>query len=102
MVRTALRTLFIPGLALVLASSLSAKDLADYKLGDKVAQDILTPVPLKVIDPQATEELKLKEEIRTPIIFRFDPTASEKAEIALRDAFALQRSNFLNAIAAAY
>jgi hypothetical protein len=59
-------------------------------------------VPLKVIDPRATEELKLKEELRTPIILRFDPTASEKAEIAIRDAFALQRSNFLNAIDVAY
>ena len=97
-----MRTKLVSGFALVLAASLSAKDLADYKVGDKVTQDILTPVPLKVIDPQATEELKLKEEMRTPVILRFDPTASERAEVALRDAFALQRGNFLNAVEAAY
>src|SRR6185369_9306964 len=102
MVRTTLRFIFFPGLALVLVASLFANDLADYRLGDTVIDDILTPVPLKVIDPRATEELKLKEELRTPIILRFDPTASEKAETAIRDAFAFQRSNFLNAIELAY
>jgi hypothetical protein len=44
--------------ALLLAISLPAKDTADYRIGDKVTEDIITPVPLMVMDPAATAVIK--------------------------------------------
>lgn len=73
----------------------SAKDLAEYRLGDKLAEDIVTPVPLMVVDPSATEALKEKESQRIPVIFRFDKTVSTLVESEMRETFSLARSNFV-------
>lgn len=73
----------------------SAKDLAEYRLGDKLAEDIATPVPLMVVDPAATEALKEKESQRIPVIFRFDKTAATLVEAEMRETFSLARSNFV-------
>ena len=73
----------------------SAKDLAEYRLGDKLTEDITTPVPLMVVDPAATEALKEKESQRIPVIFRFDKTAATLVEAEMRETFSLARSNFV-------
>jgi hypothetical protein len=57
-------------------SSLSAKELAAYKIGDRTEEDIVTPSLLVVIDSEATAVLKEKEGERVPVIFRFYPQAS--------------------------
>ena len=44
--------------ALLALSSLSAKPLADYQVGDRAEEDIVTPTPLVVIDAEATALLK--------------------------------------------
>ena len=72
-----------------------AKDLAEYRLGDQIEEDVITPVSLMVIDPVATKALKDKEEYRIPVIFRYNRSALEAAETSLRDTFTLARSNFL-------
>jgi len=76
-------------------SSGLAKDLADYRLGDQIEEDVIAPVPLMVVDPVATKALKDKEEYRIPAIFRYDRSALAAAEANLRDTFTLARSNFL-------
>jgi hypothetical protein len=81
--------------ALSLAVSLPARDLADYRSGDKVTEDIITPVPLMVVDPDATALLKEKEALRVPVIFRFNEAAARAVETELRAACSLARSNFL-------
>ncbi len=73
----------------------SARDLAEYRVGDKLPEDIVTPVPLMVVDPAATEALKEKESLRIPAIFRFDKTAAVVAEAEVRETFMLARSNFV-------
>jgi len=72
-----------------------AKELAEYRLGDTLEEDVVTPVALMVIDPVATKALKDKEEYRIPVIFRYNETALATVEIQLRDTFTTARSNFL-------
>jgi hypothetical protein len=83
---------------LLLAISLlpaAAKELADYRVGDKMEDDIVTPVALMVVDPAATEALKEKETQRIAVVFRLDKSAATVVETDLRERFSLARSNFL-------
>ena len=89
--RSLLSTLFAIGLT----SSALARELAEYRLGDQIEEDVVTPVPLMVVDPIATRALKDQEEYRIPVIFRHDPSALVAAEESLRNAFTSARSNFL-------
>ncbi len=73
----------------------SARDLAEYRVGDKLDENINTPVPLMVVDPAATEALKEKEALRIPVIFRFDKTSAAVVETEMRETFTLARSNFV-------
>ena len=86
-------------LATVICSQLlftaSARDLAEYRVGDKLAENVVTPVPLMVVDPAATDALKEKESLRIPVIFRFDKTAAAVVETEMRETFSLARSNFV-------
>jgi hypothetical protein len=91
-------SLLLFGCIFLSADCVSAKETGDYKLGDKISEDIFTLVPLAVVDPVATEALKQKEAARIPVILRFDPTVADKAETEIRNLFASNRSNFLSAI----
>ncbi len=95
MVNVPLRFRIIFSGALLLAVSLPARDLADYRVGDKATEDIITPMPLMVVDPDATALLKEKEALRVPVIFRFNEAAARAVESELLAACSLARSNFL-------
>lgn len=84
-------------LALLLATLFpaAAKELAEYRVGDRVETDIITPLPLMVVDPAATEALKEKESQCIPVVFRFDRSAATMVETDLREKYSLARSNFL-------
>ena len=88
--------------ALLLISSAAAKDLADYKLGDRVEDDVSTPASLIVIDADATAALKEKEGERVPVIFRFYPNAADEVTTAFHEAFTKTRGNFLDAVEHAF
>lgn len=75
--------------------SLAAKELADYRIGDIVAEDIIAPLPLMVVDAEASAALKEKEAQRIPVVFRFDRTAAAGVEAEMREAFIVARSNFV-------
>jgi len=75
--------------------SASARELAEYRIGDKLAEDIITPVPLMVVDPVATQALKEKESQRIPVIFRFNTAAAAAVDAEMRQSFTLARSNFV-------
>jgi hypothetical protein len=81
--------------AIFFAAAAPAKDLAEYRIGDPVTEDIITPVPLMVVDPVATAALKAKEAQRVPVILRFNTAAAPAAEAGLDEAWLLARSNFL-------
>lgn len=72
-----------------------AKDVADYRVGDTVAEEVVTPVPLMVVDPTATAALKEKEAQRIPVIFRFNHKSEAAVESELRETFTSARSNFV-------
>jgi len=95
MVTVRSRHFFAALLAFTSIFSAAAKDLAEYRLGDPVTEDIITPVPLMVVDPEATAALKQKEAQRIPVVFRHDKSAAAFVEVELRETFSLARSNFV-------
>ncbi|MEO6992085.1 MAG: hypothetical protein ABI273_00525, partial [Lacunisphaera sp.] len=84
-------------LATVLFSSLAPvrAALPDYKLGDVATEEVITPVQLRVINPDATDALKEKVALQIPTIVRWTVPAAVEAETALRAAIATARTNFL-------
>ena len=90
--------LSLSAFALLLATTLPAKDLADYQIGDKTEEDIVTPVPLTVIDTESTEALKQNEARQVPVVVRFYTSAADEVEERFRQAFDRTRSNFLREV----
>lgn len=82
---------------LALAFPLRA-DVPDYKLGDIAQEDVITPAPLNVLNPEATETLKHREAARIPLVFRINTNAAAGAEAALRASFYSARTNFEEAL----
>jgi hypothetical protein len=87
--------LLLTTLLLATLLSASAKELTDYRIGDRIDADLVTPLPLMVVDPAATEALKEKESQRIPVLFRYDKSAAINVEADLREKYSLARSNFL-------
>jgi hypothetical protein len=79
-------------------SVLGAKDFTAYRIGDVVDEDIVTPVALNVIDPEATATLKSSESLKTPAIFLSCPGVTNVLAAQFRVAFENVRSNFISAI----
>jgi hypothetical protein len=82
--------------------SLSAKDLGAYQLGDIAEQDIVATAPLTVTDDAATREIREREAGRVPLHLRYYIKSADDAEAELRRAFFVARTNFLEALDAAY
>ena len=66
MVKACSRFALIFAVALLPILNLSAKELADYQLGDKAEEDIVTPSKLTIVDPEGTEAMEQKEAQRVP------------------------------------
>ena len=91
--RTALAVLVT---ALVLELNLArAATPPEYKLGDVAESDVVTPVALVVVNPEATEILKKRvaEEVR--FVVRYAPQTLAEAEAELRESVRGARLNFL-------
>ena len=95
MVNAVPRFRFACVLALLCISALHAKDLAAYRTGENAGADITTPVPLDVIDPDATAARKMEEALKTPAIFRSYPDTTNEVENNFIAAFARARTSFL-------
>lgn len=95
MVKALFRSVLPAVVLLGFLSTTTAKDVAEYRIGDQVTEDIVTPVALMVVDPTATDALKEKESLRIPVVFRFDKTAAAVVETEMRETFAVARSNFV-------
>jgi hypothetical protein len=74
----------------------------DYQVGETAREDIITPMPLVVIDAEATEALKKKEAFRVPVICRYYTNALDEALRDLDAGIATTRSNLLRAAAAEF
>ncbi|HPU57158.1 MAG TPA: hypothetical protein PLH97_12925, partial [Verrucomicrobiota bacterium] len=87
---------FFAILPVLVASTVLAAAPKEYNIGDRVEEDIITPVPLVVVDIPGTEALKEREARRVHVIYRFHPNAINEVESAFRSTFATTRSNFLD------
>ncbi len=84
--------------ALGLGFSLSAKEPADYRIGDTVQEDIVAPSQFIVVDPERTAALKYREGQKLPVLFRLQPEVADEVEGEFRAAFTAARSNFLSVL----
>ncbi|MEY4385719.1 MAG: hypothetical protein RLY20_1002 [Verrucomicrobiota bacterium] len=71
--------------------------LPDYKIGDIATNDVITPVPLSVLNAEATAMLKQRESVRVPMVFRYNPNLVNDSVAALNASFEMARTNFLEA-----
>src|SRR5205085_4572925 len=84
--------------ALLPISNLSAKNLADYQLGDKAEEDIISTLRMSVVDPDGTEALKQKTAQQVPMVMRFYTNAANEVDTRFQQSFSKAQRNFLNAI----
>jgi hypothetical protein len=70
----------------------------DYRLGDVATEDVITPVRLLVVNPDATEALKQKVAQQVPFVIRRTPQSAEEAEQDLRQSVATARTKFIAAL----
>jgi hypothetical protein len=70
----------------------------DYKLGDIAEADVITPVPLLVLNPEATEILKQKVAEQVNLIVLQSTAVTAEVEAALRDKVAAARIVFMTAL----
>ena len=91
-VRTALAVL---ATALVLQLHPAHAAQPEYKLGDVAEADVVTPVALNVINPEATEVLRKKvaEEVR--FVVRHVPQTLGEIEAEIRESIIIARRNFM-------
>jgi hypothetical protein len=83
---------------LALTFSPGSAAVPDYKLGDIAAEDVITPVPLVVPDPEATEALKQRIALQVPFIVCQTAESAAAAERELRESIATARRNFLTSL----
>lgn len=79
----------------VVISPLRSAPPPDYKLGDVATEDVITPVPLQVVNPEATDALKQKVAQQVHFIVRHSSETAQVAERELREAVAAARVAFL-------
>ena len=87
MVNARSRILLLAAVALLPTLNLSAKNLADYQIGDKAEEDIVATAPVSVVDPEATEAMKQKEAFHVLAIVRYDTNAPDEVEEHFRRNF---------------
>jgi hypothetical protein len=102
MVKARSRFVLILAIALLPILNLSAKELADYQLGDKAEEDIVATSKLSFVDPDATEVMREKEAQRVPVIIRYYTNTANDLEARFRQEFAATRENFLSSINKAF
>lgn len=102
MVKARSRFALIFAVALLPILNLSAKELADYQLGDKAEEDIVATSKLSFVDPDATEALRDKEIQRVPVTVRYYTNAANEVEARFRHEFATTRENFLESVNKAF
>lgn len=89
-------TVLVAALILPLHSGHAAPP--DYRLGDVAKEDVITPVRLFVMNPDATDALKQKVALQVPIVVRRTPESADEAEQDLRQSIATARTKFMAAL----
>src|SRR6185437_1180758 len=79
-------------------SNLSAKNLGDYQLGDKLEEDIVATTKMSFVDAEATQTERDKEAQRVPVIFRYFTNAPDDLEARFRQEVVKTHESFLQAV----
>jgi hypothetical protein len=87
--------------ALLMVMPIAQAAVPDYKLGDVAVEDVITPVPLVVPHPEATDVFKQNVAQQAPSIVRFMPRAATDAEAELRASITSAHTKFMTALQAA-
>ena len=80
--------------ALIFFQSFVHAAVPGYKLGDVATEDVVTPVPLIVVNPDATDALRQKVAQQVQFIVRQTPQSAGEAERELRGAITAARAAF--------
>ena len=80
------------------AATFATGEPREYKLGDVAGEDVITPVTLRVVNPDASEVLKQKAAAQVPLIFRRVGPAADEAEAEMRASIETARAAFLPAL----
>jgi membrane-associated HD superfamily phosphohydrolase len=72
--------------------------IPDYQVGETSRVDVVTPIPLMIVDRQKTSVLRRSEGQKVPGIFRSHPDAIDQAEANLRETFNSTREEFLESM----
>ena len=91
-------TVVIMAVTLVASLPLASGAVPEYKLGDVATEDVITPVPLLVVNPEATDALKEKVAQQSPSIVRYSSEMARTGESDLRSSIASARTKFLTAL----
>lgn len=86
--------------ALVLQINPARAAVPDYKLGDVAEADVITPVALAVVNPEATEALKQRVAGEVRYVVRHAPQSVPETEAALRESIVATRRNFMTNVQA--
>jgi hypothetical protein len=92
---------FPPGrlrLALLLLPLALSAAAPEYQLGDVATEDVLTPLPLVVVNQEATDALRLRVAQEVRLVVRFNSRGATEAERDLREAIVSARARFLSAL----
>ncbi len=76
----------------------SVAAVPDYRIGDVAEADIVTPVPLLVLNPEATEILKQKVAGQVQLIVLQNTAVAAEVEAAMREKVAGARILFMTAL----
>ena len=78
--------------------SLPARAVPVYKLGEVAEADVVTPVALVVVNPEATEALKKKVADEIRFVVRHAPQTLAAVETELRESIAVGRRGFMTSL----
>jgi len=82
--------------------SLYMQELGDYRVGDKVEEDIISTTKLSFVDVEGTQAQRDREAQRVPVILRYFPSAADEVEAQFRQAFAKTQEQFLGSVNKAF
>ena len=102
MVNRCRRFSLLLALTLLAGGVLSAKELGDYRVGDKVEEDIISTTKLSFVDVEGTQAQRDREAQRVPVILRYFPSAADEVEAQFRQAFAKTQEQFLGSVNKAF
>lgn len=98
MVKTRIRSILLLAAAQLLTLNLSARNLADYQVGDKAEEDIVTTAKLSFVDPDETEAMREKDAQRVAVVIRYYTNTADDVEEQFREVFSKTQVNFLKAV----